>query len=129
MSQANAEMKTRAELISGIFDLHIRWDRKLELWIAECMNWILTVETRNSGSDSTLSIVSGSGTETKNAIADLWNKLTGLPEDGRIRVTDSAPFSPTSDQLLRWIEYHWNGESFVEVERHGHGYDIEYAPS
>jgi hypothetical protein len=97
-----------------------------KLWIAEGKSWFTVLNTRSSGSDSVLSTVSGLGINASDAVADLWGKLTSLPEDGRIRVMHwSADFDVTTAGK-QWVEYHWNGEEFIEVERHG--FDVDYSP-
>lgn len=96
------------EILGRLFTVCIGWNPELNcfqvdgLSLTECMN------IRNSSTEQIVRSCHGSGSDTKSAVTDLWNKLTTLPEDGRVRVSQCFEI---------WVEYHWNGVEFVEVER------------
>ena len=94
------------DILGRLFTVSIRWNPDLKCWQADgtCIGESMNI--RRSGVDQIVSSCFGSGPEVEDAVTDLWNQLTELPEDGRVRV---------SQYFDVWIDYHWDGEQFVEV--------------
>ena len=98
------------DILGRLFTVSTRWNPDLKCWQAggKCIGENMNI--RNNPYEQIVSPCLGSGPKVEDAVTDLWNKLTGLPEDGRVRV---------SQYFHVWIEYHWNGKEFVEVQRQG----------